>query len=321
MKVKIDIRFMAAIIIMVALIGGMIAVLYDTETEHGGNLLHLFQKDETETTTTTPSKGLTISESTAKEMNLKIEEITLKPIPIVIAGSAIISQNLDKMYVDLTAAKAGKIKLTTRTGVSVSKGSSIATIGDTRITSSESGMVMDTWVSDGDTVYAGQKIATIMNLSTVWVLADIPQDQLSGLRVGQSVNVKVDAYPDRIFTSTVAYISPTLNPNTFTASVRIVMPNPNMELKPNMTATIQIIGSIKGNGIIIPQSAIAEIGSRKLVYVENKDKTLSKRDVVIKEIVPGSYEVINGLSAGERIVTQGAYYLKSQEQMNTGGGD
>lgn len=319
MKVKIDIRLMAAVIVMVALLGAMIAVLYDTVIWHRGALLSDKQEDEQPTTALT--KGLTISESTAKEMNLKIEGITLKPIPLVVKGSAIVSQNLDKMYIDITAIRAGKIKLMKRAGVNISKGGTIAMINDEAVPSGESGMIMDVWVSDGDDMYQGQKIATVMNLSNVWILADIPQDQLSGLRVGQRVEVKVDAYPDRVFSSTVSYISPTLNPNTFTASVRVVMPNPNMELKPNMTATIRIIGASKGNGIIIPQSAIAEIGSRKIVYVENSDKTLSKRDISVKELNAGEYEVITGLTAGERIVTQGAYYLKSQEQMNTGGGE
>lgn len=314
MKIKVDIRLMAAVIVMVALLGAMIAVLYDTVIDHGD----VSKPQETKPAAET---GIRISDATAKEMNLKVEELAEKPIPIIVKGSAIITQNLDKMYVDVLANKAGKIKTSRKSGSTVGRGSVIASVDGSNITSSESGMVMDVWVSDGDTVYSGQKIATVMNLSNVWVLADIPQDQLSGLQTGQGVEIKVDAFPDKVFHSTVSYVSPTLNPNTFTASVRVVLPNPNLELKPNMTATIRVTGAYKGKGLIIPASAIAEIGSRKIVYVENFDKTLSKRDVTVKELNVGEFEVTSGLKAGERIVTQGAYYLKSQEQINSGGGE
>jgi cobalt-zinc-cadmium efflux system membrane fusion protein len=178
------------------------------------------------------------------------------------------------------------------------------------------GVVLERRVTVGTVVTPSTDLMTIADLSTLWVIAQVPESWAALIRPGQSVSVSVAAFADRSFPGRVTYIGEQLDPQTRTVYVRCLVHNWHERLRPEMYATVTIALGARPLRLAIPREAVQEIGGDSVVFVERKPGRFEKRIVRLGlsaftpegEIV----EVIHGLREGERVVARGSFLLKSE---------
>ena len=155
-----------------------------------------------------------------------------------------------------------------------------------------------------------QELFTIGDIKTVWVYADVQDVDLSKIKMGDAVDIKVLAYPDRVFHGAIDYISNTVDPVTRTARVRASLPNQNEELKPEMYATVSIAQAPEQK-LAVPKDAVVAINESKFIYVAAGSRpdgrlTFKRRSVVLGDEVDGMVPVLDGIAAGEHVVIEGS---------------
>jgi len=179
-----------------------------------------------------------------------------------------------------------------------------------------SGFVTEKNVVRGQMVDAGMRLYRLADLGIVWVLAQIYEQDLPFLKLGQEAVVKVASLPDREFRGRVTYIYPTVDDKTRTAKVRLEFENPGYFLKPGMFVSAEIRAQLEESAVLVPDSAVLRSGARNVVFVALADGQFDARQVVLGvEAEDGMDQVIRGLQAGERVVTSGQFLLDSESQL------
>jgi cobalt-zinc-cadmium efflux system membrane fusion protein len=182
------------------------------------------------------------------------------------------------------------------------------------------GVVIEIFATAGQTVEAGSRLVTVGDLSELWVLVDVFEGQVAQVRVKQPVNIRVDAYPDRVFTGRVDYIGDLVDEKSRTIQVRVVVPNHDRLLKPGMFANAEIAttmrnpadGGEEGHGVVVPRAAIQKIGTRNVVFVSEGENRFKAIQVRVGRTSVNDAEILQGLDPGMRVVTRGAFILKSE---------
>jgi Cu(I)/Ag(I) efflux system membrane fusion protein len=175
------------------------------------------------------------------------------------------------------------------------------------------GIVMDKPALQGLHFGAGDMLYRIVDLSTVWLLADVFEQDLAQIRPGQRATIAVQAYPGRVFEGRVAFVYPTLNAQTRTAKVRIEVPNPDLLLKTDMYATVEIAAPVESATVLaVPDSAVLDTGTRQTVLVDRGEGRFEPRAVKLGARADGYVAVLDGLREGEKVVT-GANFLIDAE--------
>ncbi|GJL70278.1 MAG: RND transporter [Nitrospirales bacterium] len=177
----------------------------------------------------------------------------------------------------------------------------------------QKGTIIERHMTPGELIAPGDKPFTIADLSTVWILLNIFEKDLAGVRVGAHVRIAVDAYPGETFRGTVVYLSNLLDPGTRTVEARVEIPNPEGRLRPGMFARSSIADSrSQGKQVLrVPQEAVQHIEEKPVAFVEKRPGTYEKRTVTLGSQDDPFVEILNGLQEGERVVTKGSFYLKS----------
>jgi RND family efflux transporter MFP subunit len=163
-------------------------------------------------------------------------------------------------------------------------------------------------------VQPDMKLYTIADLSTVWVYANVFQNDVGRLRPGNPAQVTVDAYPGRSFTGRIDQILPQVDPTTRTAKVRLVFRNPGVALKPGMYVNVDISVPL-GRQLVIPASGVLQAGSRNVAFVDHGQGNLEPREIEIGPQLDDSVVVLKGLRAGERIVSSANFLVDSEAQL------
>ena len=185
-----------------------------------------------------------------------------------------------------------------------------------KIASPISGFVVEKNVVQGQMVDAGIKLYRIADLGIVWVLAQIYEQDLPFVQLGQEVVVKVASLPDREFRGRVTFIYPTVDEKTRTAKVRLEFENPGYFLKPGMFVSAQLHAEVEASTVLVPDSAVLRSGSKNTVFIALDGGKFEARDIALGlEAENGLIQVISGLSAGEHIVTSGQFLLDSESQL------
>jgi cobalt-zinc-cadmium efflux system membrane fusion protein len=176
------------------------------------------------------------------------------------------------------------------------------------------GVVVDRQATLGTTVAATDVLFTVMDLRSVWIQVDAYDEQLVGLRVGQTVHARTRAYPDRVFTGRIDNIGAVLDPATRAVKVRVVLPNADGALKPGMFADvdIEVTGGTGDSTLAVPVGAVQEDGGQTIVFVLTGERRFERR--VITAGSPGHewVPVTRGLAPGDEVVVRGAFVLKSE---------
>ena len=173
------------------------------------------------------------------------------------------------------------------------------------------GVVTKAQVSPGDTVETGKEVFTVADLQRIWVQAEVYEKDLGRLSVGQSAYITVDTYPNHPFEGKVAYISDVLDPQTRTARVRCEVANPQMQLKTDMFANVELPTKLTKQALAVPAAALQQVEGKNVVFVRRSENTFEKREVEKGVTVKDQVEIVSGLKHGESVVTQGAFHLKS----------
>ena len=175
------------------------------------------------------------------------------------------------------------------------------------------GIVMEKTALQGLHFGAGDMLYRIVDLSTVWLLAEAFEQDLAQIRPGQSAKITVQAYPGRVFDGRVAFVYPTVNAQTRTAKVRIEVPNPDLLLKTDMYATVEIAAPVESTTVLtVPDSAVLDTGTRQTVLVDRGDGRFEPRAVKLGARAGGYVAVLEGIRDGEKVVT-GANFLIDAE--------
>jgi len=175
-----------------------------------------------------------------------------------------------------------------------------------------SGVVLKRNVTIGTVVNEATDLMTVANLDTLWAIAEAPQQQAASVRVGQPVEMMISTFGDQRFAGRVVHIGETLNPETRTAQVRCLVNNPRGNLRPEMYATISI-ASEKGQEVLaVPGEAVSEVQGERVVFAALGDGLFEKRPVQTGREQNGMIEITSGLQAGQRVVTRGGFFIKSE---------
>lgn len=188
------------------------------------------------------------------------------------------------------------------------------------VVSNTTGIVKARRVNNGDYISQGAVLYEIANLSTVWVLFDAYESDLPFLNVGNKISFTVQALPGTSFAGKIEFIDPVIDPVTRVSKVRVEIGNQSGKLKPEMFATGTVNANLADfqNSIIIPKSAVLWTGKRSIVYVQQIDieePVFKKREIELGPMLGNSYVVVNGLSEGEEVVTQGTFSVDAAAQL------
>jgi cobalt-zinc-cadmium efflux system membrane fusion protein len=155
-------------------------------------------------------------------------------------------------------------------------------------------------------------LITITDLGTVWVLADLYEQDLGTVAQGASINVRVPAYPGESFPGRVDHIGEVLDPMSHTVKLRCVVPNPDARLKPEMFAKIELAETGSRTAIIVSSKAILTDSDHAKVIVAGEGNVYRQRLVETGPEIDGKVRILKGLASGEKVVTEGAIFLKRE---------
>lgn len=173
-----------------------------------------------------------------------------------------------------------------------------------------SGVVVDRQIGPGQYLQAGgPPVFTVADLSSVWLLANVRESDAGLVKPGQSLEVSVQAYPSRIFHARISYVAAVIDPNTHRLPVRADLDNRDGALKPEMFAAFRILTSSATDAVAIPDPAVVYEGDAAHVWVAGTDGLISYRAVRTGRRSEGLIEILDGLKAGERVVTRGALFI------------
>ena len=175
-------------------------------------------------------------------------------------------------------------------------------VADTVVRAPFPGLVGERFVSVGDYVTKGTKVASVMRVDPLRIELTVPAQYISQVAAGRSVSFVVDAYPGETFTGQVRFVSPSVNADTRALTLEAVVPNPDARLKPGFFATARIEEAGGGPGILVPASAVRTLAGTARVFVVAGDRA-EERIVMTGQTEAERIEITDGLKAGERVAT------------------
>jgi Cu(I)/Ag(I) efflux system membrane fusion protein len=181
-----------------------------------------------------------------------------------------------------------------------------------------SGVVIEKAAIQGERFMTGEVLYQIADLSRVWMLADVFEQDLALVNPDQSATIRIDAYPGHVFEGKVTFIYPTVNPETRTAKVRIELPNPQGLLKPAMYGRVELASPRgKDKVLAVPESAVLYTGTRQLVLVDLGQGRFEPRAVKLGSHGDDYVEVVDGLTAGEAVVVSANFLIDAESNLKS----
>jgi cobalt-zinc-cadmium efflux system membrane fusion protein len=177
------------------------------------------------------------------------------------------------------------------------------------------GTVTSRTVNPGEVIEANKELMKVTDLSSVWVVGQVYEKDLGRIRVGSGASITSDAYPGRIFRGRISYVDPRLDPATRTAQVRIELANPGQMLKLGMYVQIAFatVGGSEATMPVVPVSAVQNINNQQVVFVATTAPNIFlMRPVRLGPEANGRFPVLEGLTVGERVVTEGSFLLRAE---------
>lgn len=177
-----------------------------------------------------------------------------------------------------------------------------------------SGTIVEKMAVEGMRVTTGQTLFRVADLSVVWVEADVPEQDVSIIRVGQAARVTFHGFPGEPLVGRTIYVYPTVEEQTRTAKVRIQFSNRGGRLKPGMFAEVLLSGS-DASALTVPTDAVLEAGTDQLVFVALGEGRFEPRPVKVGRRTRDAIEITSGLEEGEQVATGAAFFLDSESQL------
>jgi Cu(I)/Ag(I) efflux system membrane fusion protein len=184
-------------------------------------------------------------------------------------------------------------------------------VNELPIASPSVGVITECEAAPGRHVEAGADLFGITNLSSVWTVAHAYERDLGRLRIGQNAKVIANAYPGRVFSARVASLDGSIDEVTRTLRVRLAVTNPDLSLRPGMFVSAHVATGSTREALVVSEGAVQQLGE-PVVFVAISDTTFVARPIRSRPLGGNLVEVLEGLRAGERLATTGAFLLKSQ---------
>jgi Cu(I)/Ag(I) efflux system membrane fusion protein len=177
------------------------------------------------------------------------------------------------------------------------------------------GVVTERKALQGMRFMPGEMLYQVTDLSAVWVIADVFEQDLGLVRQGSTAKIAINAYPDRVLNGRVTYVYPTLASETRTVPVRIELGNPGALLKPGMYASVELAGSIRQGVVTVPNSAVIDSGTRSIVLVQTGEGRFAPRAVKLGMRTDEHVEVVDGVKEGEPVVTAANFLIDAESNL------
>jgi cobalt-zinc-cadmium efflux system membrane fusion protein len=253
---------------------------------------------------------------------VSVEAIPLREAQEAEAAEAHATEELQRARAAVVAAESAVAAARARLRIAglgdqdierLDKGGSSAIARLTPLVAPVGGTVVDRNVGLGQMVQAGgEPLLKIADLSSVWVNAEVYEDQLASIRPGAEVTIRTPAYPNETFAARVDRIAPIFDAEKRTVSVRCVVPNGNGRLKPGMFATVVLQSGTIQRALVVPEAAVVAAGNRRTAFVETELGTYRETAIETGDEIFGSVVVKSGLQEGDRVVVQGSLLLSRQ---------
>jgi RND family efflux transporter MFP subunit len=185
------------------------------------------------------------------------------------------------------------------------------------VRSSISGVIVEKQAVQGMRVMAGQALFRVADLSSVWVEANVPEQDVASVRVGQTATITLDAFPGESFAGRATYVDTAMDEATRTLKVRFQAANGRGRLRPGMYANVEIRGAA-AEGLTVPSDAVLDSGAQQVVFVAEGDGLFTPRTVKVGRRTAQSVEVLEGLTEGEQVATGATFFLDSESQLRAG---
>lgn len=195
----------------------------------------------------------------------------------------------------------------------------LAQSGETKRTltfrSPVAGIVTEKKALQGMRFMPGEALYQIADLSSVWVVADVFEQDIGFVKTGANAKVRINAYPDQLFEGRIGYVYPTLNADTRTVPVRVELANPGLLLKPAMFAQVELPVSAKGSVVTVPLSAVIDSGTRQIVLVRQGEGRFAQRQVRLGARSDAHVEVLDGIADGEQVVVAANFLIDAESNL------
>ncbi len=231
-------------------------------------------------------------------------------------------QELERLHAEHTAKLTAVESARSRLELLGLSPSTIAHLGPgkdvgavTTVTAPIAGVVTERAANSGLNVDMTAKLFTVVDLSTVWVVADLYEKDFSRVRVGASASVTTKAFPDAaVLHGKISYIDPQVNPETRTAKLRVEATNPKHELRLGMFADVTIEAGGRGAAALIPRAAVQNVGSETVVYLADPQQAgrFIEREVRLGDRSGNDVAVLSGVKPGDRVVAEGSFAVRAE---------
>ena len=181
-----------------------------------------------------------------------------------------------------------------------------------------SGVIIEKNIFDGMQIQEGMSLLKLADISQIWVYADVYENELSWVKVGENANIELPDKAEKTLQGKIDYIYPYLQDQTRTARVRISFPNENQSLKKDMYVTVNIIPITSINVIAVPEQSVIHSGKRDIVVMSLDEGKFMSMEVKLGALSDGYYEVKEGLKEGDIIVTSSQFLIDSESNLKAG---
>ena len=231
------------------------------------------------------------------------EELEQATTKLRTAEAAVASQRQRLLLLGVPAQRLNQLK------------SSAQVTSEVSLPAPVSGTVINRSVNQGEVIAADKELLRVSDLSSVWVIAQVYEKDLGKIRIGSGASITSDAYPGRVFRGQVSYIDPVIDQTTRTAQVRVELANPRQFLKIGMFVNVAFatLGGSESTTPVVPSIAVQSINNQQVVFVASKEPNVfTTRPVRLGAENNGFFPVLEGLSTGDQIVTDGSFLLRAE---------
>lgn len=241
---------------------------------------------------------------------------------LVQIGSAS-QQELERIHAEHTsqrtnvASARSRLELLGMSKPAVDGLSSVETVtANTDVPAPIAGIVTERGANVGLNVDTSAKLFTIVDLSTVWIVANLYERDFSRVQVGNRATIGSSAYPELKLQGTVSYIDPQVSPETRTTKLRIEVPNPRQEFRLGMLAEVRVEATERTAVTLVPKNAVQNVGDRSFVYIPKSDSPTQfiEREVRLGAPSGADVQVVSGLTPGDRVVAGGSFFLRAERE-------
>jgi membrane fusion protein, heavy metal efflux system len=262
---------------------------------------------------------VTLTPENLRHFTLKIEPATLSSLGTTLKAAGRVSANLNKTA-KVTSTFEGRLtKLNFDLNDRVKTGDVMALVESPELLGRQleikaqiDGVIIDRKATTGELVDKAKEIYTISDPTQLWAIAEVKERDIAAVKLGQNADFAALAYPEDKFHGKVVLIGNQVEAGSRTVEVRIAVDNADGRLKPGMFADVEIVTTILNNVLLLPAGALQTDGDNQIVFVALDGSRFEKRTVKLGMEQSGRVQILDGVKAGENVVTEGSFILKSE---------